>query len=92
MKSRGLEDIFIVCVDGLSGFPDAIQAVYPNTSVQLCIVHLVRAALKYVTDKNSREVINDLKKIYQAASVIEAEQELENFSQKWDEKYPTTSK
>jgi transposase-like protein len=92
LKSRGLEDIFIVCVDGLSGFPEAIKTVYPHTKVQLCIVHLVRAALKYVTDKDSREVINDLKKIYQAASVIEAEQELENFAQKWDEKYPTISK
>jgi transposase-like protein len=92
LKSRGLEDIFVVCVDGLSGFPEAIKAAYPETKVQLCIVHLVRAALKYVTDKDSREVINDLKKIYQAASVIEAEHELENFSQKWDEKYPTISK
>lgn len=92
LKSRGLEDIFVVCVDGLSGFPEAIMAVYPETKVQLCIVHLVRAAMKYVADKDSREVINDLKKIYQAANVIEAEQELENFSQKWDEKYPTISK
>lgn len=92
LKSRGLEDIFVVCVDGLSGFPEAIKTVYPETKVQLCIVHLVRAALKYVTDKDSREVINDLKKIYQAASVIEAEQELENFSHKWDEKYPTISR
>jgi len=92
LQSRGLQDIFVICVDGLSGFPEAIKAAYPETKVQLCIVHLVRAALKYVSDKDSREVINDLKKIYQAASVIEAEQELENFSQKWDEKYPTISK
>ena len=92
LKNRGLKDIFIVCVDGLSGFPEAIQSAYPQTKVQLCIVHLVRAALKYVTDKDSRSVINDLKKIYQAATVIEAEEELENFSQKWDEKYPTISK
>ena len=92
LKSRGLEDIFIVCVDGLTGFPEAIQAVYPQTKVQLCIVHLVRAALKYVTDKDSKEVIQDLKKIYQAASVIEAEGALEEFSKKWDEKYPTISK
>jgi transposase-like protein len=92
LKSRGLEDIFIVCVDGLSGFPEAIQSVYPETKVQLCIVHLVRAALKYVTDTDSREVARDLKKIYQAATVIEAEQELENFSHKWGEKYPTISR
>jgi len=92
LKSRGLEDIFIICVDGLTGFPEAIQAVYPQTKVQLCIVHLVRAALKYVTDKDSKEVIQDLKKIYQAANVIEAEEALEAFSHKWEEKYPTISK
>lgn len=92
LQNRGLDDIFIVCVDGLSGFPEAIQAAYPNTKVQLCLVHLVRAALKYVTDKDSREVVNDLKKISPAKSVLEAEDELENFAQKWDEKYPTIRK
>jgi len=92
LKSRGVNDIFLVCVDGLSGFPEAIQAAYPQAKVQLCIVHLVRAALKYVTNSDSHEVIADLKKIYQAASVLEAEQELENFSSKWDAKYPTISK
>jgi transposase-like protein len=92
LKSRGLEDMFIVCVDGLTGFPEAIQTAYPQAKVQLCIVHLVRAALKYVNDRDSGPVIADLKKIYQAATVLEAEQELDNFSQKWDEKYPTISK
>ncbi len=92
LKNRGLNDIFIVCVNGLSGFPEAIQTAYPKTKVQLCIVHLVRAALKYVNDEDSREVIADLKKIYQAASAIEAEEELEKFSKKWDAKYPTISK
>ena len=92
LKNRGLEDIFIVCVDGLSGFPEAIKTAYPQTKVQLCIVHFVRAALRYVTDKDSSQVVNDLKKIYQAATVLEAEQELKNFAQKWDEKYPTISK
>ena len=77
LKSRGLKEIFVVCVDGLSGFAEAIMAVYPKAKVQLCYVHLVCAALKYVADKDSRELINDLKKIYQAASVIEAEQEME---------------
>lgn len=91
LKSRGLSDIFIVCVDGLNGFPEAIKAAYPQARVQLCIVHLVRVALKYVTDADSREVIADLKKIYQAATAIEAEQELENFANKWDGKYPTIS-
>lgn len=92
LKNRGLADIFLVCVDGLSGFPEAIQAAYPQTKVQLCIVHLVRAALKYVADGDSREVIADLKKIYQAATVLEAEQELKNFAARWDAKYPTISK
>jgi transposase-like protein len=92
LKNRGLNDIFIVCVDGLSGFPEAIQTAYPQARVQLCIVHLVRAALKYVTDADSRKVVTDLKKIYQAATALEAEQELENFSAKWDDKYPTISK
>ncbi len=92
LKNRGVIDIFIVCVDGLAGFPEAIQTAYPKARVQLCIVHLVRAALKYVNDSDSREVIADLKKIYQSATVLEAEEELENFSAKWDDKYPTISK
>ena len=81
LKNRGLNDIFVACVDGLSGFPEAIHAAYPQTKVQLCIVHLVRAALKYVTDKDSKAVIADLKKIYQAATVLEAKQALESFAQ-----------
>jgi putative transposase len=89
LKNRGLNDIFIVCVDGLTGFPEAIRTAYPQTKVQLCLVHLVRAALKYVTDKDSRAVAADLKKIYQAATVLEAEQELERFAELWGEKYPT---
>jgi len=92
LKNRGVNDLFIVCVDGLSGFPEAIQTAYPQARVQLCIVHLVRAALKYVSDSDSREVVADLKKIYQSATALEAEQELENFSKKWDDKYPTISK
>jgi transposase-like protein len=92
LKNRGVNDIFIVCVDGLTGFPEAIQTAFPKARVQLCIVHLVRAALKYVTDSDSRELIADLKKIYQAATVLEAEQELKTFGEKWDSKYPTISK
>jgi transposase-like protein len=92
LRSRGLNDIFIVCVDGLSGFPDAIRAVYPEAKVQLCIVHLVRAALRYVSSVDSKAVVADLKKIYQAATVLEAEQALEAFAQAWDGKYPTISK
>jgi transposase-like protein len=92
LKSRGLNDILVACVDGLTGFPEAIRAAYPQTKVQLCIVHLVRAALKYVPDKDSREVAADLKAIYQAATVAEAEEALNRFTQKWDSKYPTIGK
>jgi putative transposase len=92
LKSRGLSDIFVACVDGLTGFPEAIRAAYPQTKVQLCAVHLVRAALKYVSDKDSKEVIKDLKAIYQAATAAEAERALARFAEKWDSKYPTISK
>jgi putative transposase len=92
LKNRGLNDILIVCVDGLTGFADAIRVAYPQAKVQLCIVHLVRAALKYVTDKDSKPVAADLKKIFQSATVAEAEQELEKFAQVWGEKYPTIVK
>jgi putative transposase len=92
LKNRGLQDIFVACIDGLSGFAEAIHTAYPQTKVQLCIVHLVRAALRYVSDQDSKAVIADLKKIYQAATVIEAEQSLEDFAQAWDTKYPTIGK
>jgi putative transposase len=92
LKNRGVNDIFVLCVDGLSGFPEAIRTAFPQTKVQLCIVHLVRAALKYVTEKDSREVVADLKTIYQAATVLEAEGALDAFEKKWGEKYPTIVK
>jgi len=92
LKNRGLKDIFIACMDGLSGFAEALRAAYPQAKVQLCIVHLVRAALKYVTDKDSDQVIADLKKIYQAATVVEAEAALESFAEAWADKYPTIVK
>ena len=92
LKSRGLRDIFVACIDGLSGFAEAIHAAYPRTSVQLCVVHLVRAALRYVSTQDSKAVIADLRKIYQAATVVEAEQALEDFAQAWDAKYPTIAK
>lgn len=92
LKSRGVQDLFIVCVDGLSGFPEAIRVAFPQAKVQPCIVHLVRAALKYVTDSDSREVAKDLKTIYTSATVLEAEQALESFAAKWGEKYPTIVK
>jgi transposase-like protein len=92
LKNRGLRDIFVACIDGLSGFAEAIHAAYPQTKVQLCIVHLVRAALRYVSTEDSKPVVADLKKIYQAATVLEAEQALNDFAQAWDEKYPTIAK
>jgi len=92
LKNRGLRDVFVACIDGLSGFAEAIHAAYPQTSVQLCIVHLVRAALRYVSTQDSKAVIADLKKIYQAATPIEAESALDAFAQAWDVKYPTITK
>src|SRR5919109_2581791 len=92
LKNRGLNDIFVACVDGLTGFPEAIRAAYPSAKVQLCIVHLVRAALTYVMDKDSREVVTDLKAIYQAATADEAGRALDRFAEKWDGRYPTISK
>lgn len=91
LKNRGLQDIFIACVDGLSGFPDAIETVYPQTQVQLCIVHLVRNSLKYVPWKQQWQVATDLKLIYQASTVEQAEDALSAFAQKWDSCYPTIS-
>jgi len=92
LKNRGLRDIFVACIDGLSGFAEAIHAAYPQAGVQLCIVHLVRAALRYTTTQDSKAVARDLKKIYQAATVEEAEAALDEFAQAWDAKYPTIAK
>jgi len=92
LKNRGLTDIFVSCIDGLAGFPEAIHAAYPQAKVQLCIVHLVRAALRYVSTEDSQDVARDLKRIYQAATVQEAEDALEDFAQAWDDKYPTIAK
>lgn len=92
LRNRGLEDIFVACIDGLAGFAEAVHAAYPQTSVQLCLVHLVRAALRYATADDSKPVARDLKKIYQSATVLEAEQAMEAFAQAWGEKYPTIVK
>lgn len=88
LKTRGLTDILIACVDGLKGFPEAIQAEYPDTRIQLCIVHLVRNSLRYVSWKDYKAVTADLKRIYQSATEAEAEQELTRFESVWAEKYP----
>jgi transposase-like protein len=92
IKNRGVQDIFISCVDGLTGFPDAIEAVFPKTTVQLCIVHLIRTSLRYVSYKDRKEVVKDLKTIYQALTIEEAESGLQAFSEKWDRQYPSISK
>ena len=91
LQNRGLQDILIACVDGLKGFPDAINAVYPETRIQLCIVHMVRNSMKYVPWKDYKAVTKDLKSIYQSATEDEARQSLVEFSLKWDEKYPLIS-
>src|SRR5205085_10129641 len=83
LKNRGVEDIFIACVDGLKGLPEAIETVFPQTQVQLCIVHLVRHSLKYVGWSQRKEVAGDMKKIYQASTEQAAEMELEGFAKKW---------
>ena len=92
LKERGVEDIFIACVDGLTGFPEAIETVFPEARVQLCIVHMVRHSLKYVSWKDRKAVAADLKQIYQSLTVDQAQQALDEFSERWDEKYPSISK
>ena len=82
LKNRGVRDIFIACVDGLKGFPEAIEAVYPRTEVQLCIVHLVRASLNYVPWKLRKSVAADLQLIYRAATADEAEDYLQGMERK----------
>lgn len=89
LKNRGVEDIFIACVDGLKGFPEAIETVFPRTQVQLCIVHMVRHSLKYVSWKQRKEVAADLKTIYQATTAEQAEMNLAAFEAKWDESHPS---
>lgn len=89
LKNRGTQDVFIFCVDGLKGLPDAINSVYPKSQIQLCIVHMVRNSLKFVPFKDRKEVASDLKKIYTAVNEDEARTALNSFKQKWDNKYPT---
>jgi putative transposase len=92
LQSRGVKDIFIACVDGLTGFPEAIEAVFPQTRVQLCIVHLVRNSLSYVSYKDRKALAADLKKVYGAVTEAAAEQALVEFGERWDSKYPPISK
>lgn len=91
LKNRGLQDIFIACTDGLKGFPEAIEAVYPKTQIRLCIVHQVRHSLRYVSWKERKAVAADLRRIYAAATLTEAEAALEHFASQWDDHHPTIS-
>jgi putative transposase len=91
LKNRGVTDIFIVCVDGLKGFPEAIETVYPQAQVQLCLVHQVRASLNYVSWKQRKAVAADLQLIYHASTVEEAGLRLDELAAKWDGAYPTIS-
>ena len=92
LSNRGVKDILIACVDGLKGFPDAINTAYPDAEVQLCIVHMVRNSLKYVPWKDYKAVTTDLKLIYQASTEEKALLALERFGERWDNKYPQISK
>lgn len=92
LKNRGVQELLIACVDGLSGFPDAIATAYPDARVQLCIVHMVRNAMKYVPWKDYKAVAADLKLIYKSMTEQEANVELDRFAEKWDDKYPQISK
>ena len=92
LKNRGVKDMLIVCVDGLKGFPQAIEAVFPLAQVQLCIVHLVRASLNYVNWKERKQVAADLKPIYRAATAVEAEMNLDQFIATWGHKYKAIGK
>lgn len=89
LKNRGVQDIFIACVDGLKGFPEAIETVYPNTAIQLCIVHLVRNSLNFVSWKQRKEVAADLRQIYTATTAEEAESKLAEFETQWGEEFPS---
>lgn len=92
LKNRGLQDILIACVDGLKGFPDAINAVYPQARIQLCIVHMVRNSLRFVSWKDYKAVTGGLKTVYQALTEEAALMALDTFAGVWDDKYPQISK
>lgn len=92
LQNRGVEDILIACVDGLKGFPDAINSVFPETHIQLCIVHMVRNSLKYVAWKDYKAVAGDLKRVYRSSNEEEALLELKRFGEKWDDHYPQIAK
>lgn len=92
LKNRGVQDIFIACVDGLVGFPEAIRAVFPEARIQLCIVHMIRNSTRYVSYKDLKKVCSDLKEIYSSSNEEEGLLKLEDFGQKWNTKYPMIQK
>ncbi len=92
LKNRGVEDIFIACMDGLKGFPDAVNTVFPQTRIQLCIVHMIRNSTKYVSWKERKQICADLKSIYSAPSEKAGQDALDQFGKKWDARYPMISK
>ena len=89
LRNRGVSDILVACVDGLTGFPDAIESVFPKAKIQLCIVHMMRNSLNFVAWKDRKKVAADLKRIYQSTTVDDAEAELEAFCEKWDSRFPS---
>jgi len=92
LSNRGIADILIACIDGLKGFPEAIETIFPNTEVQLCIVHQIRNSLKYVGSKNQKEFMADLKRVYKASNKDLAVVELDTLENKWNDKYPIVIK
>ena len=92
LKNRGVEDILIACMDGLTGFPEAVKAVFPDTRIQLCIVHMIRNSTKFVSYKDLKELCKDLKTIYTASTEEAGYENLKTFAEKWDSKYPMISK
>ena len=88
LKNRGVQDILIACMDGLSGFPEAVRAIYPDTRIQLCVVHMIRNSTKFVSYKDLKKICSDLKAVYSAASETAGRDALEEFGKAWNEKYP----
>lgn len=92
LRNRGLQDVLIACVDGLKGLPEAIESIFPEAEVQLCIVHMVRNSLKFVSYKDRKKIADDLKNVYRASTVEQAEEALKDFEEAWDGRYPMISK
>ena len=88
LKNRGVEDIFIACIDGLTGFPEAINSVFPKTEIQLCVIHQIRNTLRYIASKDQKEFMKDLKPVYKASTEDEALLNLDKLQEKWGKKYP----